>query len=544
MPNILDYLTWRGDVPFSVSPPNEVDNYIHCKIGTLDFTGIVPENELYVPLPQAVEAYFAAGGAEKLGALSSPYIAPMVKRLPETVRFREVMLTGFRQVHDEKKTEQFSALTLRLPGGLHYVTFRGTDDTIVGWKEDCLLTVMDEIPAQRDALDYLTWAASVYPGKLAVGGHSKGGNLAMYAAAMAPESVQERIGNIYNNDGPGFQEKILQTEGYRRIKPRIKTILSQNAMVGTLLWQDCDYTVVKSTAALLGAHDGFTWETTPTGFVRCESLSPSARAFDRAMEEVLGGMSMDERKEFIEEFFGTLTATGAVTLSDLSARMLRETLRVARAVHQEPSLHKMVNETLEAMAKGYAAERNWSLSRLKLPPNPLRRKRTKKEEEENRHGFPRHACVRESHLIFCIQCFVKYGSTSGRTRSSAYGSTLAAAAAPIVLRSAASRPSVCTAPANAAASPNGTRNPAPEPSSRSACPLTRVSTQGSSMCIASITANGSPSDRLAETQISAAARAPRTSESRPGKRQRGATPSSPAWALHSSSSAPSPGSRR
>ena len=153
MPNILDYLTWRGDVPFSVSPPNEVDNYIHCKIGTLDFTGIVPENELYVPLPQAVEAYFAAGGAEKLGALSSPYIAPMVKRLPETVRFREVMLTGFRQVYDEKKTEQFSALTLRLPGGQHYVTFRGTDDTIVGWKEDCLLTVMDEIPAQRDAVD-------------------------------------------------------------------------------------------------------------------------------------------------------------------------------------------------------------------------------------------------------------------------------------------------------------------------------------------------------------------------------------------------------
>ena len=111
---------------------------------------------------------------------------------------------------------------------------------------------MDEIPAQRDAVEYLTWAASVYPGKIAVGGHSKGGNLAMYAAAMAPESVQERIGNIYNNDGPGFQEKILQTEGYRRIKPRIKTILSQNAMVGTLLWNDCDYTVVKSTAALLG----------------------------------------------------------------------------------------------------------------------------------------------------------------------------------------------------------------------------------------------------------------------------------------------------
>lgn len=384
MPNILDYLTWRGDVPFSISPPNEVDNYIHCKIGTLDLTGIVPEDGRYITLPQAVEAYFAAGGAEKLGALSSPYIAPVIRRLPETERFREVMLTGYRQILDEKKTEQFSALTLRLPGGRHYVTFRGTDDTIVGWKEDCLLTVLDEIPAQRDAVNYLTWAASVYPGELAVGGHSKGGNLAVYAAAMADESVQERIGNIYNNDGPGFQEKILQTEGYQRIRPRIKTILSQNAMVGTLLWQDCDYTVVKSSEVLLGAHDGFTWETTPTGFVRCETLSPSARAFDHAMEEVLGGMNMAERQTFIEEFFGTLTATGAVTLSDLSARMLRETLRVARAVRREPSLHKMVIDTLEAMAKSYAAERSWNLSRLKFPSNPLNRKKpeTKGETEE------------------------------------------------------------------------------------------------------------------------------------------------------------------
>ena len=162
MPNILDYLTWRGDVPFSVSPPNEVDNYIHCKIGTLDFTGIVPENELYVPLPQAVEAYFAAGGAEKLGALSSPYIAPMIKRLPETVRFREVMLTGYRQAFDEKKTEQFSALTLRLPGGLHYVTFRGTDDTIVGWKEDFNMAFLSTIPAQRMAVQYLFYQLAAF----------------------------------------------------------------------------------------------------------------------------------------------------------------------------------------------------------------------------------------------------------------------------------------------------------------------------------------------------------------------------------------------
>ena len=100
------------------------------------------------------------------------------------------------------------------------------------------------------------------------------------------------------------------------------------------------------------------------------------------MEQVLGGMTMEERRECVEEFFGALTATGAVTLSDLSARMLRETLRVARAVHQEPSLHKMVNDTLEAMAKGYAAEKNWSLSRLRLPSKHLPRKKAKEENKE------------------------------------------------------------------------------------------------------------------------------------------------------------------
>ena len=289
MANLMDYLDWRGDLTLEISPFNEVDALILAELSFVDFDGIVPPPELGrgLPLNEAAEAFFARHGGKDvpMGVLVPDTISKMLRKLMTSPRFRNMTLNGYTALLDDSIEQQFAALTIDLGNGSIYISFRGTDDTIVGWKEDCLLTVMDEIPAQRDAVEYLTWAASVYPGKIAVGGHSKGGNLAMYAAAMAPESVQERIGNIYNNDGPGFQEKILQTEGYRRIKPRIKTILSQNAMVGTLLWNDCDYTVVKSTAALLGAHDGFTWETTPTSFVRCENLSPSARAFDRAMEE-------------------------------------------------------------------------------------------------------------------------------------------------------------------------------------------------------------------------------------------------------------------
>ena len=385
MANIFDYLDWRGDLTLSERAFNEVDNLILAEICYLDLSGFAPAGfeTQQVTLREAWDAYFAAHPTTDMGVLVPDQIPVLVQKAAQTARFGSLRLLGYVNRIDEETQTQFSAMTMLLPDGSAYVAFRGTDDTIVGWKEDFNMAFTPEIPAQRYAADYLQQAAAALAFRpLLVGGHSKGGNLAVYSAVFCSEAVQNQLMRVYNNDGPGFQEKILQTEGYRRIKPRIKTILSQNAMVGTLLWNDCDYTVVKSTAALLGAHDGFTWETTPTSFVRCENLSPSARAFDRAMEEVLVGMSMAERQEFIEEFFGTLTATGAVTLSDLSARMLRETLRFARAVHQEPSLHKMVNETLEAMAKGYAAERNWSLSRLKLPANPLRRKKTKEEQDK------------------------------------------------------------------------------------------------------------------------------------------------------------------
>jgi len=324
MPNILDYLTWRGDVPFSVSPPNEVDNYIHCKIGTLDFTGIVPENELYVPLPQAVEAYFAAGGAEKLGALSSPYIAPMVKRLPETVRFREVMLTGFRQVYDEKKTEQFSALTLRLPGGQHYVTFRGTDDTIVGWKEDLNMGFLEEIPSQKQAVEYVARVARQYSDKtIRIGGHSKGGNLAVYSAAKSSGEIQERIVAVHNNDGPGFAWDISETPGHKRIASRIHTILPQTSVVGMLMEHEKRYQVVHSTYDGLYQHDGFSWQVLGTQFVHLDDFSREGKLVDETLSSWADSLNTQQREALADALYSVFTASGAKTLSELTEEKLK-----------------------------------------------------------------------------------------------------------------------------------------------------------------------------------------------------------------------------
>ena len=299
MANILDYLDWRGDLTLAERGFNEVDNLLMAELCFLDFSGIVPADfSAPVSLPEAMQKYDAARPQETMGVLVPEQIPELGHKMAASRRFSDLTLCAYVSRTDEETQTQFSALTALLPDKTAYIAFRGTDDTIVGWKEDFNLAFLPVVPAQRMAAEYLAAAAAALPSHpLRVGGHSKGGNLAVYSAVFCGEAVQNQLMRVYNNDGPGFQEKILQTEGYRRIKPRIKTILSQNAMVGTLLWNDCDYTVVKSTAALLGAHDGFTWETTPTSFVRCENLSPSARAFDRAMEEVLVGMSMAERRQ-------------------------------------------------------------------------------------------------------------------------------------------------------------------------------------------------------------------------------------------------------
>ena len=273
---------------------------------------------------ELAHGHFAAGGAEKLGALSSPYMAPMVKRLPETVRFREVMLTGFRQVYDEKKTEQFSALTLRLPGGQHYVTFRGTDDTIVGWKEDLNMGFLEEIPSQKQAVEYVARVARQYSDKtIRIGGHSKGGNLAVYSAAKGSGEIQERIVAVHNNDGPGFAWDISETPGHKRIASRIHTILPQTSVVGMLMEHEKRYQVVHSTYDGLYQHDGFSWQVLGTQFVHPDDFSREGKLVDETLSSWADSLNTQQREALADALYSVFTASGAKTLSELTEEKLK-----------------------------------------------------------------------------------------------------------------------------------------------------------------------------------------------------------------------------
>ena len=368
MARTSDYIYWRGDIPFSISPVNEADEYLICMIGMLDLRPVVPEDGTYIPIRRALELYCSGGGEMELGALTSSTLVPTILSIQKAERFADVMLSGFRLHISDEEGIQFAALTVRMPGGKHYVTFRGTDDTLVGWRENFMLTIETPVPAQKEAAEYLRWAAENYPGQLVVAGHSKGGNLAVYAASVAEEEIQSRIGKILNLDGPGFMPEFLENPGYRRIRGKIRTVVPQHTMVSSLLFRDSEIAVVKSNAQFLSAHNGFTWEVDGRGnFVRMGDRSPASKAFDQAMKTVLESMSVQERADFIDQMFGTLAAGGAATITDVTDRKVWEVMRTMLSLVKEPEVKKMALDSLEEVTKDYLAEKGKAVPLLKLP---------------------------------------------------------------------------------------------------------------------------------------------------------------------------------
>lgn len=323
MANLLDYLDWRGDLTLDQSPFNEVDNLILAELSFVDFKEIVPapgEGES-VNLREAAEAFFAkfpAGEKIDMGVLVPAAIPDMLRKMADSRRFGDMRLNCFVDHLDVGRGEQFAALAIETGDKTLYLSFRGTDDTLAGWKEDFELACMPEVPAQKKALDYVRDAAKQFPRKkLRLGGHSKGGNLAVYAGVFCPESVQRRIIAVWSNDGPGFHTDLLDLPEHRRIAERIYSIVPKSSVVGMLLEHEEDYTVVDSDQLGFMQHDGFSWQVMGDHFVTLRQVTRQAHLSDQELRKWVHGLSVEQREVFVNAMFDVLTASGAVTLTDL-----------------------------------------------------------------------------------------------------------------------------------------------------------------------------------------------------------------------------------
>ena len=334
MPNISDYLDWRGDLSFAVSPFNEVDNLILSMLSFIDYSPAVPSDPLGTPvklsdtLPAVREKY---PFGEDFGEIIPSDVNSIFEKAALSARFSDTYVAAYRNVIEESEVTQFAAVTFILPDDSVFIAFRGTDDTLVGWREDFHLSFSHPVRAQQLARDYLIEVAMVFSGKLRLGGHSKGGNLAVYASVFAPKPIRDRILVAYSNDGPGFLQEIIESPEFREMDSRICTIVPQSSVVGMLLGHTEEYHVIESTIKNgILQHDPFSWEVLGPQFVHLGELSADGKRHNEALAEWLDAMSPEKRREFTDTVFTILGSTGAKTVTDLSSDRIGKTIAAIR----------------------------------------------------------------------------------------------------------------------------------------------------------------------------------------------------------------------
>ena len=348
MGTLFDYLNWRGDMSFAESSLNEVDSLIFSLLCYVDFKGIVPEQfgEVGIPIRAAANAFFSRNPDPKkisLGVIVPKDIIKLLQAAKDTPRFRGVELKSQVNIIDVEKQMQFSAPTFLIDPNTAVVAYRGTDDTIIGWKENLNMSFLQVVPAQQAAAEYLNGVALAFDGRIYLTGHSKGGNLSVYAAVHCNNTVKDRLIEVWSNDGPGFGSGMLQNPDYIRLRPIIHSLVPQTSVVGMLLEHDENYTVVKSRQVGLFQHDGLSWNVMGKSFVHLKSVTGGCKHIDRTLNEWVQQMTPAQREQFADALYSVLSTDNAQTLTDLVS------LSKAKLLQKNTELDPHVRKTIQMM---------------------------------------------------------------------------------------------------------------------------------------------------------------------------------------------------
>ena len=339
MANLIDYVAWRGDLHFDAAPWNEADALLLATLSYLTFHGMddargwtLAEAKRLELLQDSTDTYF-------------PERKKMFLAMADSPRFGDVRMSHFISVTDEAQEMQFSAACFDLPDGTLCVAFRGTDNSLIGWREDFNMSLLKPVPAQEAAVYYLINAAKMDSRGIRIVGHSKGGNLAAYAAANAPAEVQDRILEAFSFDGPGMSPTVFASEGYRRIVPKIRSYVPQTSIVGMMMEYHREYTVVRSSAAGIQQHDPLTWQVYGPRFERAEEIDETARTISDTLHDWLNLSDEKQRAAFLQAAYQMIESTRATTVSEIMAEKIK-TLRsmVAGSRDLDPEQKKQFNK--------------------------------------------------------------------------------------------------------------------------------------------------------------------------------------------------------
>lgn len=353
MATVIDYIKWRGDLEFWQDGFNKFDNLIFSAISYVEMDEIFADSDMdELSLEYITKEYFAPGAkVRKFRDNSVLKETPEILRLAAaTKRFKKVLVRNYVSLIDLEKTLQFAAMEFLLPDGTSYIAYRGTDDNIVGWKEDFMLAVA-ETEAEREAVAYINEVADGKR-KLRLGGHSKGGHLAVYAAAFGNKSIQDNILEIYSNDGPGFTADVVRSKSVKAIAGKVVRIIPEDSVVGLLMEPVGKTTVVKSTNKAMGQHDLLSWCLDGMEFETIKTVSKFAEVLDNAVTDWLNNFEEDKRVDFVNDLFSVLEASGAETLSDISDGGIKAIQKMTKRLNSlSPDTKEKIGDIMKCLFK-------------------------------------------------------------------------------------------------------------------------------------------------------------------------------------------------
>lgn len=328
MANVVDYLHWRGDLTFEKDPFNNVDNLILSILSYLGFGGVVPSerSEKRVQLGDACAKMLEKlKGDPSLITGFSRVDGTFLEALVNAPRFANIELGRYVDRINVEKSLQFAAFTAYLPTGQIFVSFRGTDGTLVGWRENLNLsfqvTSADKSAAlylEKRIREHLAAGNSTTCANVMIGGHSKGGNLASYAATVCPEELLGTIERVWSNDGPNMCPEILPTTAHKVLGDKYIRILPEFSVVG-MIFDDpaVPKLIVKSSETGMMAHDGVSWQVMRNTFEFADDFQLECKKINEAFSNWYKELPLSDREHFTNELFDALSAGGAVYFSDI-----------------------------------------------------------------------------------------------------------------------------------------------------------------------------------------------------------------------------------
>lgn len=338
MSNIIDYLKWRGDLSFKESSFNEIDALILSFIAYVEFDFFLTDinNKTLEELNNNINNI-----TEKEIFLDKISMVRMsleiLNEASKTNRFKNIRLINYRNEIDLDNESQFSVMTFILDEKDIFISYRGTDESIVGWKEDFNMLFLSEVPGQVKAFRYLNSLDLNNVNNLYIGGHSKGGNLAIFASVMTDSSIRNKITSIFNFDGPGFKKEFLENKNYKEICPKIKTFIPEESIIGLIFYRLEEPIVIKSLKSGFLQHNAYFWEILGRKFVYSE-ISNKSTDLDRILKDLVNNLSSQQIKDIVNitfEFLDKINIKNVEDFYNLNFNSLQEFFKFSNDIPED-----------------------------------------------------------------------------------------------------------------------------------------------------------------------------------------------------------------